>query len=338
MTPAEIAHYKGASDVFEFNIANADVADTFVFSGDDWGSYSSNGVDLADAARPGLAADGVTSVASSVTFSVTLFHLAAFSSAHVSWEGTGCTLEYTLDGTTWVALTQNAAIDLAADPDLDIRVNFAGGVVDDTAALTSLTVYVLATDTIKASSHRVATFSADSITPEGIKLDEGKLDIPIDSVENPGVIGTVEFWARRDESGVTTYMYATSDKYVAYVNTTNNLAKLGVTVYVNGALSTGTNNAYASGTWYHYVVVTDGTPANESVKLGIAADGTVPSDITVSHLAFYEAKLTAAEAAALYAAQSTKLVRIDDPGAFTVAESSPATDVYAYSWAHVSSG
>lgn len=194
MTPAEVARAKGASDVFGFTYKDTDLADTVVFSAADWGLNSAVNVDLSDAARPALADDGVTSLAGSVTFSVTLFHLVTFSTAHVEWVGSGMTVEYTLDGTTWTAISQNGVINLAGDPDLDIRVSFAGGVVNDSSALTKLSVHVLNTDRILTDRSRTLIFSADKINGS-LSLDTAAdVSAANDTDEIPDPVGTIEAW------------------------------------------------------------------------------------------------------------------------------------------------
>lgn len=330
MTPAEISRARGA-EVFEFTYDRADVAQTFVFDKNDWGLYLGNGVDVSDAVRPGLDADGTTSTPGTWTASVTLFHLDTFSSAHVVWEGSGFTVEYTLDGTTWLPLSQRGVVNLAGDPDFDIKVTFAGGVVEDTAALTRLSVYALKTDTIRSTGNRTATFTADAITDEGLVISDGILSIDPDGLTPVSNVGTVEFLARRDETGVATYMYnGSSSKFLGYFNLTNNLASSGVTAYVNGALASDNDNVYPAHQFHHYVVVFD-TLLNEVIR--IAEDG----DVTLSHLALYPTQFTAAEVAALYAAQSPAPVRVDDSSDVRVTETNPATEIYAYAWS-VSSG
>lgn len=332
MTPAEISRIKGG-EVFRFTYDYADVAQTFVLDANNWGLYLAEGVNVSDAVRPGIAEDGATSTPGTWTASVSLLHLEAFSTAHVVWEGTGFTVEYTLDGTTWLSLSQHGVVNLAGDPDFDIRVTFAGGIVDDPAELVRLTVYVLKTDTIKSTSDRVGTFTADAMTDEGLVLRGGILSATT-TTDTP-LIGTFEFWARVDSTGTIAVLLSAGGLWVSmFAN--GSLSESGATVYVDGVPFSGAANAYTTG-FHHYVVALDAAPANVGFKMGADWDNTNPSNITVSHLATYPTKFSAAEALALYKAQSPTPIRVDDSGVITVTEATPSIQIYAYAWS-VASG
>lgn len=305
MTPAEIALAKGASDIFVFDYAYVDLADTIVFNSDDWGLYSGTDVDVSDAIRPGLDVDGTTSLASSWTASVTLFHLTTFSTAHVEWEGSGFTVEYTLDGTVWTTISNHAVISLAGDPDFDIRVNFAGGVVEDTAELTSLTVYVLQSDTLfSVSGDRTITFNNDPIIDGGMTLDATVTVSAAATLDTADLVGTIEMWVQTFGSST---IFASGPAG---------------TDYRNGAAG----SALATATQHFVRSVT--TPANVSIGLATAK--------RITHLAIYPTAMTSTQVAALYAAQAPTPTRLDDPGGITVTEPSPPTNIYAYAWSFVS--
>lgn len=342
MTPYEISEAKGAGDLFTFSYDYVDVAQTFVFDSSDWGLYTATNVDASDALRPSLEDDGLTSLAGSWTCSITLFHLDTFSSAHVEWEGSGFTVEYTLDGTTWTALALHGMIPLSGDPDFDIRVNFAGGVESDTAALTSLTVHVLQTDKLFPSrGERFGVFTTDPITDEGIVLKTGKLDIAADAnPDTPRSVGTVEFWARLDSiNGAWNSVIQWAGGTLAEIGFDNTGALYKdvntPVVIIDGAAVVNTANYYLDGEFHHFVLAK--TPVNSQIVLGAYLAGTNSSNMTVSHLAFYPQQMTLAEAQDLYAAQNPTPYRVDDSTGITLTESSPATDIYAYSWSVVSS-
>jgi hypothetical protein len=348
MTPAEIALAKGASDVWEFTYDRADVAQTFVFDSNDWGLHIGDGVDISDAVRPGLAADGETSTPGTWIASVTLFHLETFASAHVTWEGSGLTVEYSLDNETWTAISQKGVVALDGDADFDIRVTFAGGVVDDPAALTRLTVYVMKTDTVYSTGSRHGTFTADAMTDEGLILRDGGLLIPASTLDPAPTVGTIELWARVDQAyddgwvSFLEYLNWTAGGWIGFYNdgssTVNHWQADNVTaVYVDGVEVASNSSEFTLSPplgWHHWVMVSDAAINND---LGIAmspTDGQGRGDVAISHVALYPQRMTATEASNLYKAQDPVPVRVDDAATVTVTEHS--TDIYAYNWSLVS--
>jgi hypothetical protein len=294
------------------------------------------------------------SLAGTWTASVTLFHLDVFSSAHVTWEGTNLTMEYTLNGTTWLPLTINTAVNLAGDPDFDIRATFAGGVLNDPAELVSVTIQVLKTDTIRSTGSRSGTFTADAMTDEGLVVRGGSLIVPASTLTPAPTVGTVEIWARSDTNADTDY--ASLFEYSPYSGngwigwyhistfSPDNVWQVGdAAVYVDGVLKPlplvgGTQSAdfILSPGWHHFVVVS-ATAVNLPFGVGNNVSGTSPTDITVGHLALYPQRMTASDAAALYAAQSPVPVRIDDTSAISVTQAADSLDIYAFSWSVISS-
>jgi hypothetical protein len=316
MTPAEIAQARGA-EYFEFDYANADVADIQIFSGDDWGLYSADSVAVADAITPDVGDDGTTSIPGSITFSVTLYHLDTFTTSHVQWDGSGITVEYTLDGETWFALAEDAVIDLAGDPDFDIRVTFDGGVVEDPAILNSITVYVFGSESITANQGRKATFTDDVIHDGIIVLRGGRLDVESDTRDPVTPVAAIEFWATVDGASG---LIVQSSAFTATL-AGSNITATGCTVYVNGAPFT--SGGYVPTDLNHYVIVPTVTTSAE-FTVGLV-------DMTLTHLALYPA---VPDIPALYAAQSTGIIfRVDDSDAGpVVTEYDTAVDIYAFSW------
>lgn len=322
MTPAEISYAKGG-DNFEFTYAYADVADTQVFSGDDWGLYLADSVSVGKSITPDVDEDSVTSLPGTITFSVTLYHLDTFASSHVQWDGSGITVEYSLDTETWFPLFQDAVVALDGDSDFDIRVTFAGGVEDDPAVLNSITVYVLATDTIRShKGSRTLTFSADPIS-EGTLTTDASVSVsavvPEDDPEAPlPVTGTVEMVVTLNAPSAVIVGGPTSVWYV------DGVSAWPPTVGVE-----------------HHIVAVHDTAVNTAYDLA--------PDCTISHIAFYPQQMTASDVATLYAAQTGLSFRVDDTDGLTVAEgwtqtnddntttAMPAVEIYAYAWS-ISSG
>lgn len=343
MDASQISQAKGA-EVFVFSYDRCDLASTFVFSSANWGSYSADGtITVADTVSPGID-ETLTSTGGSILFSVPLFQLddndeatQDFTSAHVSWEGSGFTVEYTVDGETWTAIDKDGAVALTETADLDYRVTFAGGVVDDPSELISLTVYVFKSDVVHPlTGQRTASFTGDAISDGEIILRGGQLDISPDPADPANPIRTIEFIAAMDG---TTGEIALGP---CDVRLTDGLIVLqdNCTVYVNGAPYTWVG--YDPTQQNHYVIVLN-ADTNALVTLGLI-------DMTMDHLALYNTEFTADDVAALYAAQTPTPIRIDDTGAITVSEGwtisnadgttsqGPTVDIYAFPWSIVSGG
>jgi hypothetical protein len=90
-TPAQVASSFGG-DVYTFDYAHADVADTFAYGAGNWGSYyiSSGDLNVTDAVRP---VDSTQH--SAIVFNVLTSHLDNVASAHIHYEGEGIIVSYT---------------------------------------------------------------------------------------------------------------------------------------------------------------------------------------------------------------------------------------------------
>jgi hypothetical protein len=309
MNPTHISQAKGAA-VFDFSYDRADVADTFTFSAGNWVPFT------ADSEVTVL--DTVTG-SGTITFSVGLHHLEEFSSAHVTWQGSG-TVEFSVDNATWTALDQHGAIALTPESDLDLRVTLADG--DE---LTSLTVYVFQTDTVyPLRGMHFGTFTGDAIHDDTLVLRGGELAIQPDPSDPPVNVRTIEFIGAMD-TGSGEIALGPCD-----VRLTDGLVVLqdNCTLYVNGLPYTWVG--YEPTQNNHYVIVLD-ADTNELITLG-------QIDMTMTHLALYDTALTASDVAKLYAAQDPQPIRINDTGVITVTESTPAVDSYAFAWSIVSGG
>jgi hypothetical protein len=315
MTAADVARAKGA-ELFEFDYQNADVAEVQTFSAGSWGLYQADTVSVRDEVTPDLDNDGVTSLPGSITFSVTLFHLDAFTSSHVRWEGSGVTMEYSLDGTTWLPLDSVIALD--GDSDFDIRASFAAGVP---GVLTSLTVYIFKSDALTSSKGRIGTFTADAITDGVITLRGGEFRVAADSRGTATPVTAIEFWAKMDEQTGVVVQGDTFDMTL----TDGLISNTGCTIYLNGALATWVD--YDPTVDNHYIVVPT-TASDAEFVVGLI-------DMTVSHLALYSEAMTADLAAVIYDAQDGLVFRFDDADGPTVTEYDPVVDIYAYAWSVV---
>jgi hypothetical protein len=197
--PAQVAAFLGG-DVYTFDYTHADVADSFVYSAGNWGVYSVEGdLSVADIVQqpPG-------GTYNTITFSVLTSHLDSITSAHVHYEGEIVSLSYSTGG-TFTYLPEDGAINLAASDYLDIKVTL----YDAASQLTSLTVYLMASETFKSPKGRVLTCGAPSpIRAAGLELNHGATIVPVPSYDfeqipgvtftpvgdHPTTVGTVEMW------------------------------------------------------------------------------------------------------------------------------------------------
>jgi hypothetical protein len=320
MAYKDIASAKGG-DPFVFSYDYANVADTFTFEEGDWlPSFASANVSVTDAVRPGLDPDSGLSLAGEWMCSVNLSHLIAFTSAHVDYDGTSITMQYTLDGSAWVNLPDNGAINLAGDPDFDLRVQFAGGVSNDPAELRQVVVYVFKDEVLDSLSRlRTMTVSSDPMV-EGVL----KIDAPI--TVNAAVVPDNTFVP--EDGTVIGSANLSVGTIEMFVKTTSGLPLVSPqagTYYTNGAAG----NPTAGG--INHVVYVRTSPANGAFTLA--------GNQEIAHLAVYPQAMNAAQVQALYNAQvGSVVVRVDDASEIGVTEGDPAADLYAYTWAIVSGG
>jgi hypothetical protein len=190
-------------DIFTFDYEHADVADKFVYSAGNWGAYSVGG-DLSVAGVIRQPSDGSTY--NTITFSVPTSHLDSITSAHVHYEGEIVSASYSL-GNGFNYLPEDGVVNLTASDHLDIMVTL----YDAASQLTSLTVYLMASETFKSPKGRVLTCGAPSlITAAGLELNHGATIAPVPTYNFetvPGVtftpvgtlstdVGTVEMWCQ----------------------------------------------------------------------------------------------------------------------------------------------
>lgn len=320
MTAIDIAKATGG-DVFELDYDHLDLAHTENLTAGSWGLYIADPtISIDNAITPGVDVDGVTSLAGTYTVSISLAHLDAYTTAHVNYDGSGFTLQYTLNGgTTWTNLSEDGVISLPTNADLDFKVSFPGGIANDTSILNRLTVYILNSETLRSDSHsRTLTFSADPMTPGGLVIDASVTVAAADESgtldpNGPSQVGSADFTIGTLEAWITN-------------TTTSVFGGVTGTLYVNGVAAA---NVPVTGSPQHCVLVLN-TPANAAFTVGTG---------TLSHLAVYQQAMSAADVLTLYQANMGPLTLVvNDSDTITVTESSPATDIYAYTWAIASGG
>ena len=170
----------------------------------------------------------------------------------VQWSGKDVTVDTSLDGITWTAATSGALVSIISsgyDPtgkDLQVRVNFSGGLADDPAYLESLTVIGLRNNTVANISTRSVTVTSPAVLrgdyeptlyrdDNGANLHGGTLTIGADSTADPQVARTVEVWIK-PISGTPTITGGSFTKYRnGSADTTIPIGEWSLLHYVAGA-------------------------------------------------------------------------------------------------------
>lgn len=310
MTAGQIAEAHGG-DVWYFDYDHLDLASTVALGAGSWGQYQANNVTVGDTIVA-TDADGY------YWTSITLRHLTAYTTAHVHYEGSGFTLQFTLDGgTTWADLPEDGVITLGTHVDFDLRASFGA---NTGAHLDSLTIYILRTETFKSSkTGRVLTFNGNIIS-------NGSMIVPASVSVAPASTNAVLAPNSPAQQGTPDYLIGTVEMWVL---NQNNFVYSGPSssLYVDGTVA---NNVPADGQTHHVVRVLD-TAANTAFSVG--------SNLTISHLAVYRKIMNSGDVTDLYTAQiGGGRVSVADDGAIGVTEYSPAVDIYAYSWSVVQGG
>lgn len=240
------------------------------------------------------------------------------------WEGSGVTIEVSVNGTTWETVSKGVAatttIPAGYNPTgkfLMIRVTFAGGVTDDTAYLDNLSVigYKSATNNFSGRATTIASTATplmDRPTMEynevwGTKIPSsgGSLTIAADASPEAFNPQTVVAWVRRMPGA-------------------SPVTSLTGTVYRNGAASSWptVQGVWTMVTWVAAAPITGTISFNGAVQIG--------------QVALFENALSAAEVAALYSAQvRTNSFRASDASVIAVTQSAEAASIYAHEWSIV---
>lgn len=279
-----------------------------------------------DQINPGYVAD--VSVAGSWTTSVPLDveEDTSIYGVMVEWSGKAITVDTSLDGTTWAAASNGklvASVTNGYDPtgkDLQIRVNFAGGLAADPAYLESLSVVGFRNNTINTITARPTTISYPAVPrgdyeptlhrdDNGVYLNGGTLTIGADTSVDPEVVRTIEVWVK-PLSGVLTRSWTVT----------------GGQKYANSVLSA--DAKVGEWTLLHFVLAADTNAAL-----------TMSGDLIVGQVTLYPVALTAADVLHVYNSYYGRAQkRFTDPGVVTVSEGATPTKVYVHDWAIDSGG
>ncbi|QBP30842.1 hypothetical protein KNU49_gp222 [Streptomyces phage EGole] len=263
------------------------------------------------------------------------------SDARINWKGEGSyTIEYSVDGgTTWLTPSDSGSTVLDNESVVDIRVTFAGGIVDDTSYVSSIEVVAYLDKYYRGSrSDRTALMTGTGVVSDsyyepieyadinGLRIISGMVDISLDDSyegeEEPGDLNVNGFdmWVKATPGNI-------------FNATGINVERSGDTIVfsgfsaftVNGQSVTSGATVFGSDSWYHIAGVFS-TPGNYAMSVG--SPGTV-----ISQLSIIYGSLSLLGLQQMYAAYlGLPGLVVNDTSTVDIGEGSPATNLYAHVW------
>lgn len=237
----------------------------------------------------------------------------------LSWSGTGVAVECSIDETNWVEAKNGELVQVIApnldptDKDLQVRVSFDGGIVDDPSRLESLTLIGYLNNNVSNITLNPITLSHPALVRKdfetnlfrddnGVFLGGGSITIGPDTSEDPEPVRTIELWVKPRASGFTIG------------------GPSGMTMYRNGVV----DSSWPVGEWSLIHVVSD---------TDITSDVTITGDAIIGQMAFYDLSLTADDITHLYRSYNgTTAFRVSDSDVVSISELSEPVYVYAHDW------
>lgn len=240
----------------------------------------------------------------------------------VEWSGYNVTVDVTLNG-TWTPAKNGELISIIPNgynptgKDLQIRVNFAGGLASDPAYLESLSVVGFRNNSVNSLANRTITASYPAVMrgdyeptmyreDNGVNLHGGTLTIGADSSADPEVARTLELWIK-PLSGTPT---------ISVTGTT----------YRNGAV----DSTLPIGEWslLHIVAAADITSAI-----------TITGDCIVGQATTYPTALSASDVDFIFDSYvGAAVIRFTESATMTISEGATPTTIYANDWGIDSAG
>jgi hypothetical protein len=294
--------------------------DTGWYSEDDWEDASLFDVVVDDGQLHASMKDGLT-LSGTWIDSVDLYKgstAPAINSVNIWWEGKNETVEASVDGTTWAAVTKGVNLSVipsgfnATDKALYIRITFPTGVDEAYVDYMRVRGYIGNTAT---SANRTITYNNATVLlaenhpallreDTGVQINSGgSVVIGPELSSTPTPIRTIELWVKPSAT------------------TTATLGTTSSAIYKNGVTGTDTLNANE---WvvYHRVL-----SANLTGSLTIDVPG------QVAKVALYDTALSAAQVSAIVDNYTgTDKSRYDGTGLISITESATSTTIYAHDW------
>jgi hypothetical protein len=240
--------------------------------------------------------------------------------ASLNWDGSGVTIEASVDGTTWVTAVKGVNISVIPpgfDPtnkQIFIRATFTGGIADDPSFLDSMTLTVFKTATTPEAGGRPVTLTSAYRQQPAPRIElredwgvesgsSGVITIGADSTFNPQ---TVELWIKA-------------------ITTSHPTFSVSGTFYQNGVSATST------------------LPDDQWTLLHIVSGSAITSDITISgavqlgKVVLYPAALSSGDVDTISKAYTkANPLRVGDNSVVTVSQTGDKVNIYAYDWSIVS--
>lgn len=258
---------------------------------------------------------------------------------HLTYEGQGVTMSYSVDGTTWTPIANKRTVLEGTTADgttLYIKLEIIEGGFVSSLRIDALESRVL----FPVSGQRQLEFQYTSFdqTPghqldyhidQGAEIVQGFIELQPDDTPTPESSQTVEVWAKVT-SADGWFMGISGSQYVSVVAGSYTFA--GMTAYRNGQPVS--NGVQPTDEWAHYVFVLN-TSANTAIRFGQKIAGTDPLAMSIGHVAVYPTAMTAPQVLALYNQNiGAPVVRVNDTSTIGVTESVPTTQFYALTWSN----
>lgn len=327
---------------------------------DDWmrGVYSQ--VEFADGSLSPAEDDTQTSQPGEWLYSLPLSSIddTSLSGIKVDWDADGLfSVESSINGGTFTILTNGYTIPGsvgldATTADVEVKVVFTGGLVDDPANIRRLgiTIYSSSND-ISASSSRVLTVMGNAATAaddnepieqndfSGLRLGTDGYGVVQYTSGDDDDTSSIEMWVRHSSVAGTQYYFDNRPQggtEYAYSNSSITVSS-GLTLYVNGVLKATGAFTPVAGVWYHLVFVFSSPQARGfTLSSSTAAQAFIGQ---VGMLATYANVLSQSDVTNLYNGYfGLPLAAVSDSSVIVVAENSPSVKIYSNDWSISSAG
>lgn len=264
----------------------------------------------------------------------------ALSDMKITWLGEGdFTVEYSIDGATWKNPDLGPTESLDSTDIVEIRITFDGSIVDDPSFVSLLKLTVYTDKNFRATREdRFASMTGNGLCSNqyyepieyadfnGIKLLSGAIAITDDdSYEGEEEAGDLDIngfdmWAKPVAGNI---LSATG---VSVSRSGNTIVYSGLSsLVVNGTSVSSGATVFNSDSWYHIAGVFT-TPDNYAFTVGV-------TNMLISQMSSINGDVDTAGLQQIYESYlGLPGLVVDDSSSISIAEESPATNLYAHVW------
>ncbi len=243
----------------------------------------------------------------------------------INWQGEGAVVEASLNGTTWETAVRGSNIALVTqgfnttDKELQVRVSFPGGIVNDTSYIDNLTVTGLKSaalsqygrtitlnKAVQQEYHSPLAFSDNN----GVEIKAtGTIVISADTSGEAKPLRTLEIWVKRNTTTAVTY-------------------SMSGTSYQNGAIAGTSTTTQGRWTLLHIVATADNLSTFTITNAG-----------QIGAITLYDTALSAATIADIYATYTGRKVLVSrDISQVRLVSSANPVKMYTHDWSITSAG